>query len=268
MMSEEPADDMVEKLAVLGEPTAEFTVSGWRPILHLLAAPAATLIGLALTVAPFLLLLRFQGGLIKVTVLGVFLAVAGVVLAVRAVRNWKARVLVYPEGLIYFRSGKAVAVFFDQIQTLWRKQSEGHWAHVSQGALSYTVESADGAKVDFTDYLPNVEELGRILQRETLPHLLPAALLAFNAGGRRYYGPVGIGREGLINGKKTLPWDQLGEVKFDDNKITITQQGRRRKWLSASLSEVPNAHIMREVIEYARRNEKLWLGPREAAAGE
>ena len=83
MMPEETGDDLAGKLAVLGEPAAEFAVGGWRPILHLLAAPAATLLGVALAVGPFLLLRHFRGGLIKVVLLGVFLVVAGLVLAGR-----------------------------------------------------------------------------------------------------------------------------------------------------------------------------------------
>lgn len=264
MMPEEAGDDLTGKLAALGKPTAEFAVGGWRPILHLLAAPVATLLGVALGVGPFLLLRHFRGSLIKVMILGAFLVVAGVVMGVRAVRNWKARVLVYPEGLIYFRRGKAVALFFDQVQTLWRKHSEGHWSRLFQSSLSFVAESADEDRVEFSDYLPRIEDLGRILERDTLPHLLPPALAVYNTGGRVGFGPIELSREGLTTGKKTLPWDQVQEIKFENNQLTITQRDKWRKWFTVAQGEVPNLHVLRAVIDHARSARKTISSPGDA----
>src|SRR5262245_49265579 len=98
-MTWEYAEDIAieDKLAQLGEPTAEFAVRGLRLLRNLVLGTVLMTLGLAIEV---LVIGLFRHHNFETILLGLALILSGVMLAVRAIRNWGLRVLVFPEGLV------------------------------------------------------------------------------------------------------------------------------------------------------------------------
>src|SRR6266571_4652296 len=94
-------EDIAEKLAALGEPLAQFALSGRRLALIAIVAPFALVIGALLMMLPFAPLFGWgrQPIHVHLILLGVLLVVAPAAVLVRAWQNRGLRILVYPEGL-------------------------------------------------------------------------------------------------------------------------------------------------------------------------
>jgi len=244
-----------DKLAQLGEPKAEFAVRGAGFVRKLVLAPL--LIGAGLTLEVLLI------GVLHIhhydlLLLGVVLVLSGVTLVVRAFRNRGLRVLVFPEGLVRLHRGEAQAFCWEEIDQVWQKKNEGaHWAtRAWRGVLTLKVQTADGRRLSFDDSLPRLAELAQILCRETLPFLRPQAEAACEAGNTLHFGKLRMSRQGLSQGKETLPWSDLQKIKVNGVQLLIYKKGKWTHSLNCSLADVPNAHVLLALLEQRVRVEK------------
>jgi hypothetical protein len=246
-------DDLADKVAQLGKPLAEFAVGGGRLVWQLLAAPLLFLGGLVFILGPVLAMGRVRGGagLVKLIILGCVMLPAAVFLAMRAYRNWGLRVLVYPEGLVRLHRDRAHTVFWEEVETVWRKKYTSNLDKTLKGSLVYTVRRADGEELSFDDYLPDVERLGKLIRRETLKHQLPRALGEYEAGATLPFGKLAVNRAGVSNGTEFVPWGLVNEVKVDEDRIAISKKGRWLTWESVAVSDVPNPHVLQALMRHA-----------------
>jgi hypothetical protein len=230
------------KIDALGEPTAQFAVGGKALLRNLILAPLLIAIGAALEAAVFLFGLVH---LAKLLLLGAFLIVMALMLLVRVYRNWGLRVLVYPEGVVRISREGAQALCWDEIDRVWRKKFEGEWgAQLRKGTQVLVAERADGEAIIFEDALPRLKELAVILQRETLPHLLPRAWQSYEAGQMLEFGKLRLSKQGLTKDQETLPWHDIREVSFNGEDVSIYKRSKWGYWFHAPAAEIPNYHVL------------------------
>jgi hypothetical protein len=248
-MDPERADDLADKIALLGEPTAEFSVRGRRLVHKLILAPLLIVIGVVMDVGLLLAMDIKHVHFLKLIMFGAILIGMGVMLVVRAFRSLGLRVLAFPEGLLRVQRDDTQTLFWDEVQTVRITTHAGGWNRVWYGALVYTVERRTKPPLSFDDALPRLPELGGILTAATLPHLLRQARAAYDTGGTVAFGKLRVSRQGISSEKDTLPWHQLEEVKFDDTSVSIHKKGKWTKWFHGKLADFPNFHVLRGLIE-------------------
>jgi hypothetical protein len=248
-------EEQAEKLAALGPPLGEFRVSEGRFVRQLLLVPLLLLGGVVLIGLPvaFFVFAKRLGGdpaLFKLLVIGLALLGGAVILVVRALRNRGLCVLVYQEGLVRLQRDKANAFFWDEVETVIQKKNKEAWSKAAAGSLVVTVRRCNGEEYHFDDTLPDLKRLADLIRRETLRHLLPRALDAYHAGNVLAFGKLRLGPSGLARDKDTLAWDQVKEIKIDDDKVTIQKKGNWLAWCTVPLSEVHNAHVFAALVEH------------------
>jgi hypothetical protein len=246
--------EQAEQLAALGPPLGEFRVSEGRFLRHLLLVPLLLLGGLVLVALPLLVFFfaRGPGGdpaLFKLLVLGCFLMIGAVVLIVRAWRNRGLCVLVYREGLVRLHREKANAFFWDEVETVLARKNKEAWSKAAAGSLVVTVWRRNGEQYQFDDTLPDLKRLAELIRTQTLQHLLPRALDALQAGNEVAFGKLRVGPAGLGRERDSLPWEQVKEIKIDDDKVTISKKGNWLAWHTVPLGEVPNAHVFGALVQ-------------------
>ncbi len=250
-MATELPEDVAEKLAALGEPTAEFAVTGRRMALLLVVAPLAFALGLALLVLPLVPLFFGKQPHVHahLFVAAAFLMVAPLVSLARVWRSRGLRILIYPEGMIRLRGDEATAIFWHQVSAVWQIKNQGHWAKAVNGSLAFTIRRTDGKEIHFSDQITNLKELGKIIQRETKPGLLRRAQETMQAAGVVHFGKVRVSWEGLTCEKQYAPWSQLKEIKIEGDKLAIRREGKWLTWCAVPISEVPNVHVFMALAE-------------------
>jgi hypothetical protein len=263
-------EKQAEQLAALGPPLGEFRLSEARFIRQLLLVPLLLLGGLVLVALPLLVFFFARGGggdpaLFKLLVLGCFLMIGAVVLVVRAWRNRGLCVLVYREGLVRLHREKANAFFWDEVDTVVARKNKEAWSKAAAGSLVVTVRRSNGEEYQFDDTLPDLKRLAEMIRTQTLQHLLPRALDAVQAGSEVTFGKLRVGPAGLSRERgrehDTLPWEQIKEIKIDDDKVTITKKGNWLTWHTVPLGEVPNAHVFGALVQKLLPPQKGEGGP-------
>jgi hypothetical protein len=246
------ASDPAEKVAQLGPPQAEFAIDGAQFIWLLVASVFLSLGGLALTVLTLALMIWGGHGagavVFKMLLGGIVMLVGGILLALRAYRNWGVRVLVYEVGLVRLQHRTASAFFWDEVETVWQKKNKGNWAKFTQGKLVYIVRRHSGEEFHFDDSLPEIQRLGGIIQRETLPHLLARTRDAFHAGQTLVFNKLRVSRDGIGNTEETLPWEKVQQIQFEDERVTINKKGNWLVWFAGVASDIPNPHVFQSLL--------------------
>jgi hypothetical protein len=244
-------EEQAEQLAALGPPLAEFRVSDGHFVRQLLWVPLLLLGGLALVALPVLALFFVKGdpGLFHLLALGCALVAGAIILLVRALRNRGLRVLVYQEGLVRLHQEKSNAFFWDEVETVSARKNKETWSKAAGGSLVVTVRRSNGELYQFDDTLPDLKRLAELIRAQTLRHLLPRALDALQTGQEVPFGKLRVGPAGLIRDRDTLPWEQIKEIKLDDDKVTISKKGNWLAWHTVALGDVPNAHVFGALVQ-------------------
>jgi len=238
-------EDIDEKIAGLGEPLAEFAVRGRVLVRNLMIAPGLFLLGAAIVFVAFW---GHAFNHFHIVAIGISLILMGVMLSVRALRNRGLRVLIFPEGLVRLWRGDGQALFWDEVDKIWRKKTEGHWARAWQGALIVKVQRNDGSTIEFDDSLPHLEKLSDILQRETLPHLLPGAIETYTSGRSLDFGKLRVDRAGLRNDTEAIRWSDIQEIRVGEDQLSVYKKGKWSRWCQTPVAEIPNPHVLRALL--------------------
>jgi hypothetical protein len=166
-----------------------------------------------------------------------------------------------PEGLIFI-SDKLEVVRWDQLERLW--QEDDGKAH---GRRRFTVRRSDETLLSFGSELAGVEYLGKVIEQELTRRLLPRALSAYRAGANVSFDEIIVSKRGLglSASKQMLLWENLGELVIGSQAITVLDRRLGKPAARIRAFRVPNTHILRQLVEYARQERALSGKPYVAA---
>jgi hypothetical protein len=248
------ADDAADPVAELGTPTAEFRAGGRRLLVQMLLAPLVFLTGAAFLGFPVAILIwGHKGGAVahlwKLILLGCVMVPGSVMLAVRAFRHRRMRVLVYPEGLVRMDGDRASAFFWEEIDSVLRKTySANAWERFAHGSLVYTVRLKNGKETSFEDHVAGLQDLGRVIERETLKHLLPRLQAAFDEQRLLDFKKLSVDTAAITVAKATLAWSDVETLHIGASAITIKKKGKWGTWSTVPTAEIPNLHVLAELL--------------------
>ena len=133
--------------------------------------------------------------------------------------NRQPQVLCYEHGFIDRQ--KMQVVRYDEIATIQMSQVEYLHAYNRTGGsianmrLDCVIETKQGKKIKFQQYIENVVELGSFLQQQALSFQFQDSLDRLNQGEPLSFDSFKLSSYGIHQGKKILPWDNVrgAEVK-------------------------------------------------------
>jgi hypothetical protein len=115
-----------------------------------------------------------------------------------------------------------------------------------------TLRMNDGKKFVLNNTFKNVAQLQEILPQLTFGPLMQRTAEALQSGQSIQFGSMAVTPLGLYNGKETLPWSEIADLRVDKGMITIFArhpQGKRpRKFGSMNFGKLPNAFVFLQLV--------------------
>ncbi len=221
-------------------------------------------------------------------VFGILFTVMAIFSGIGALSHCNLRVYLFSNGLIRAKGNQADPIRWDQVTSVVQKEiehdgsdgvptygiSQSFIVHGSVGATkngvpvdapalfsqSFIVHRSDGATFEFNDVLKNVAQLGQSIQLAVTQQHMPWAMAAYNGGGSIPFGPLTVSMQGLSNGRKVLPWnevksvDVVSRVEGSERKVIVRRVGKRFNWIWAkiTISQIPNLLVFMRLVNYAR----------------
>lgn len=187
--------------------------------------------------------------LILGVVVGGLLFLVGAWSLFTAIRDWKLTVGLYEQGVGVVTNSGLQMVRWDQVNAIYQQVTRHYTNGVYTGTTHrYTLIGADGKKHILDDRLKDVEALGNAVQDGVNNALFPRYAQAVNSGQRVDFGPLGLDRQQIYAGKKSLPWSEIKAIKIERGNIAIKKEGGWFNWSAVTVPQVPNFWVFYALI--------------------
>jgi len=248
---------------LIGRPTGVFTFARRHRVALMVAGGLAIVGGIALL--SLLLLLPWGNapgdwqGVHGASLLGVVFLGVGPLALFFALRNRRLQAVTGNEGVALIENDVVSLCRWSEVATVTESQIVGDLQSVLQASVRgedhyFRVRCRDGTELVFRNFLDDLPWLAKILQRETLPHLMPPAVAALEKGEVLYFGPLVLDQEGIRSGEeRRLAWDEVEDMKVANAVLLVMQRGKRWAWFKTPLGEVPNAHVLLALVQGCRK---------------
>ena len=163
-------------------------------------------------------------------------------------RTWKLAVGRYDNGLGVVGNSGVQQVRWDQISEIYQQVTRHYTNGVYTGTTHRYTIIVDGKKQVFDDKLKGVEDLGNAIQEGVTNVLFPRYATAINNGQRVNFGPLGLDKQNIYSGNKSLPWAEIKAVKIQRGTISIKKEGGWFNWSAVTVPQVPNFWIFYSLI--------------------
>lgn len=152
-------------------------------------------------------------------------------------------VKVYEKGLLAERPRQQVIVRWNSVARLWQDVT----------THTYTVELRNGKKLQFTNDLRNVDDLGTVIGRKTSEMLLEKLINDYDKQRKIDFELFSVSTRGFATREGILNWENVSETIIDRRFFTIREAGQDGSWLVLAIAEIPNFHVFRDLMS-ARRD--------------
>lgn len=181
--------------------------------------------------------------------------------------NCNLRVYEFEHGLLRSKGSQVNIIRWDQVAAVWQENKPSSSSYLVGGVLGallfgaqtrhiFKVSLHDGATFIFNSSgISQIENLGQTIQQEVAQIHMPLAIVAYDRGNTIPFGPLSVSQQGISNQKGAiLPWSQVNGVTVNMSVVTIMQNERVKKWVSAPTSKVPNLGVLTALVNYATQN--------------
>ncbi len=162
--------------------------------------------------------------------------------AVRALRTAGYQVQIQRAGLIIQRGRRQRRIRWGEIASL--RQSAVRYAlpqplWKARAELELTLD--DGQRLVIDQRLEDFALLTQAIKAHLYPHLLQRYRQAFNRGEPIPFGPLLLTQQGLLNGKRALKWDEIGQVEVRHGRLIVRPWEKSAgRGFSVPTERVPN----------------------------
>ncbi|GLV58098.1 hypothetical protein KDH_49320 [Dictyobacter sp. S3.2.2.5] len=216
----------------------------YRPSFTNPLAIIGILIGsIVLDIAVLVALITFTGYLFYYLLI---VPVLVLIWAINALKHYNWRIYLFNGGYIHARGSQLELFRWDQIQAVYVNITRSR----SRVNMNFQVRRSDGALWKYGSAIKGHSELGAQVQEAVTRVQLPRVVEAFNSGAQIPFGRLNVNAQGINDGKKIIPWDQIGTIEMNQGKVAVRQNGRLLTLSSIKASEVPNFNLLMSLAQY------------------
>jgi hypothetical protein len=168
-----------------------------------------------------------------------------------AYANWNKGVAVYERGFVY-RDRKGFRTWrWDEVASITSAVTRHYTNGIYTGTTHvYTLLKRSGERLVLNDVFVKVDQLAAAVEQNVFPLLYEQLAGGYNAGQVLTFGPVAVGKSGIVIGKKTYPWTEVQQVSIHQGVLRVSKKGGG--WFSgasAMASTIPNLRVLLSILD-------------------
>ena len=143
-----------------------------------------------------------------------------------------------------------VVIRWDDVTEVYERVIRGGSQMKHAEGWVYTVYHRGGRPVKLDNAIVRTRELGTAVQAAVHERMWPRALARYQAGETVRFGrQVGIGRQGLVLGPRTLPWERVAELRYSrEGSLQVVLKERRRVWKTVPQAFIANYTTLQALV--------------------
>jgi hypothetical protein len=157
------------------------------------------------------------------------------------------------DGIVYREGRRQQIISWQQIKFVQRQTTKAWKKLHSFYALHLQNKSTLVLKMIIAD----VQELGMAVEHAVIKQQFPLLLADYEAGQQIIFPGLCITQQYIYSSSEKLPWDQIGKIEVNQEKLIIKERDTSEDWLSLPISLLPNLCILEELLRYSKQEQKL-----------
>lgn len=154
------------------------------------------------------------------------------------------KVFFLDRGLVSIQGGKVETFIWDQVESYWQHIQRNYYRGIYVGTTyKLRLRRRDGVEVRFDSNYQDPRGLANSIDERVTATLLPLVSQAYQQGQTITFANLTISRNGISNGRDTLPWQEIEHVEINRGFISVKKAGKFFNWSTVSASQVPNLNI-------------------------
>ncbi len=183
----------------------------------------------------------------RISVYFLIIPVAVIIWGVRALTSHNLNIYLFDYGYIDSRGKQIRAIRWEQIATIWTKISTTRYGtHVS-----FTINLfGDAQSLQYGNTLPDVANIEQMIQNAVTHIQLPRAIATFEAGTPVVFGKVSVTAQGITDGARIIPWDQIDTIQIAQGIIAARRGASLLKLKGVKTQDVPNIGVLTALVNH------------------
>lgn len=179
------------------------------------------------------------------------LALLGVVLLALGRQRSRTIVRRHARGLVIERGRLGSAIPWEDIKAIHTSSVRYGPGPLAWGRRDELIlVTREGRRYRLRQAMDDFDELAGAVKQGVYPTLLDAYTRAFNHAQSLPFGPLQVTPEGIHNGRKVLPWSQVGQARLERGWLTVTpSQGQPGPRLRFPAHAIPNVDVCLQLIQ-------------------
>lgn len=159
----------------------------------------------------------------------------------------------HTDGIVYREGSQQQIIAWQQIKFVQR-QTAKIWSKLHR---FYMLQLNNHSTIILRMIIADVQELGDAIEHEVTKQQLPQMLVDYGTGKQIIFPCLCITHHYIYNSVEKLPWDQIDEIKANQEKLIIKEKSASGDWLSLPISLFPNVRVMEELLRHIKQEQGL-----------
>jgi hypothetical protein len=112
----------------------------------------------------------------------------------------------------------------------------------------YRLIKPDRSEVKLTEFYEKPDEWGSLIQQQITRVQLPMSLARLQRREDLDFGPIVVNAGGITQGRKSMTWAEVQEIKVESGILHIRKAGKWLNWSGPAFQRIPNAYLLIGVV--------------------
>jgi hypothetical protein len=187
---------------------------------------------------------------------GFALGLVGAVSLIHLLRLRRIEVQISPMGLTIRKGRKLDTIPWKEIESIRTISIQyGILGLIWARRMEVILQLRSGRRITFNQTLENVETIINRVKQHVYPQMFRNLQLAYNRGEPIQFGPLTLTSKGILNGRKVIRWQDIGEIKLEHGKLQLQPiSSSRHPKFAIQAHKIPNVDLCIQLLHH--------LGPR------
>jgi hypothetical protein len=192
---------------------------------------------------------RWMSPLLWIGIGLLFVGSVGLYLLIHASRQ---EIQLSPMGITWKRGRNLSIVRWDEIETI-------HITSIQYGILNFTwasrteavLHDKKGKRLKINQTFEHFDKLVETIKHYVYPLMFEEFRENFNQGKPMKFGPLILTSQGVINGRKALPWHEIGKIQLHSGRLDLlpTKENYGNKF-SIPAHKIPNIDLCVQILQH------------------
>jgi len=167
-------------------------------------------------------------------------------------RSRRQEIQLSPMGITWRKGSKLWVYRWDEIKNIFITSIRyGIMEFIWANKIEVVLYLQEGSRIKINRAFENIGMLVDTIKHYVYPIMVDKIRIAFNQGEPMHFGPITLTSQGVLNGRKTLRWEDIGKIELQRGRLNLQPIDQKHGTkLSVSAHKIPNIDLCLQILHH------------------